>query len=101
MHAAGGSAPAAMGHGGGSSISARERHKLTKGRTVDVDEKELRDMKRKVGGTPDPDTRASAWLKPDYSGRDPHAPDLAPFSGFRRFLAELAVRTHVGPRQDC
>jgi len=34
---------------GGGSISARERHKLTKGRTVDVDEKELRDMKRKVG----------------------------------------------------
>ncbi len=43
---AGGSAPAAVGAG---SISARERHKLTKGRTVDVDEKELRDMKRKVG----------------------------------------------------
>ena len=29
-------------------LSARERHKLTKGRTVEMDEKEIRDLKRKV-----------------------------------------------------
>ena len=50
LRTAGGSAPAAVGgSGGGGGVSARERHKMTKGRTVDVDQKELRDMKRKVG----------------------------------------------------